>query len=163
MHSAPDRTGEADVSSASFEEVAELLEEVAVLVVRHLTTHQGLSLTAASTLGRLRRQGPVRLTSLATEEGVTQPSMTQLVQRLERQGLAARVADPSDGRVVLVAITDAGRELVDQRRRARLEQLTALLAALSEQDEQALTTAAHAALPAVRRLIQNAASPATAG
>ena len=52
--------------------------------------------------------GPTRLTTLAAKEGVGQPSMTQLIQRLERQDLVTRLADPEDGRAALVAITDAG-------------------------------------------------------
>jgi DNA-binding MarR family transcriptional regulator len=141
--------------------VAELFEDVAVLMLRHLIRRDEISLTAAGTLSRLHRSGPARLTSLAADEGVTQPSMTQLVQRMERQGLITRVADPGDGRVVLVAITEAGRELVRQRRRARIEHLSALLSQLAPADEAALTGAATAALPALQRLIQNAVSAST--
>ncbi|WP_433204888.1 MarR family winged helix-turn-helix transcriptional regulator [Dactylosporangium sp. CS-047395] len=107
-----------------------------------------ISLTAASTLRRLEREGPRRLTELATAEGVTQPAMTQLVQRLEREGLADRAADPADGRAVLVRITRAGSELLVRRRSVRAEALEALLAHVSE-DDQALIAAA---LPALERL-----------
>ncbi|WP_433045405.1 MarR family winged helix-turn-helix transcriptional regulator [Dactylosporangium sp. CS-033363] len=107
-----------------------------------------ISLTAASTLRRLEREGPRRLTELATAEGVTQPAMTQLVQRLEREGLADRAADPADGRAVLVRITRAGSELLVRRRSVRAGALEALLAHVSE-DDQALIAAA---LPALERL-----------
>lgn len=107
-----------------------------------------ISLTAASTLRRLEREGPRRLTELACAEGVTQPAMTQLVQRLERDGLADRAADPADGRVVLVRVTEAGAELLARRRVARAERLAAHLAELSD-DDQALIAAA---LPALERL-----------
>jgi DNA-binding MarR family transcriptional regulator len=40
-------------------------------------------------------------------------SVTSAVQRLERQGLVERRAHPDDGRAVLVAITDAGRQVMD--------------------------------------------------
>ncbi|WP_426504196.1 MarR family winged helix-turn-helix transcriptional regulator [Dactylosporangium sp. McL0621] len=107
-----------------------------------------ISLTAASTLRRLERTGPRRLTELATAEGVTQPAMTQLVQRLEREGLADRAADPADGRVVLVRITRAGSELLERRRSVRAGHLAALLVDLSEHDEALIA----AALPALERL-----------
>src|SRR5689334_2188387 len=81
----------------------------------------GLSLSAASTLATLDRDGARRLTELAVAEGVTQPAMTQIVSRLERDSLAARTADPSDRRVVLVEITSAGRDLLHHRRRVRAE------------------------------------------
>jgi DNA-binding MarR family transcriptional regulator len=108
----------------------------------------GLSLTAASTLGRLERDGGHRLTDLAVREGVTQPAMTQLVSRLEREGLALRVSDPQDGRVVLVEATDAARELLHHRRAERAGRMNELLATLSPQEQHAI----EAALPVLNRL-----------
>src|SRR5258708_30564251 len=96
---------------------ADALEEAARLMVRHLVS-RALSLTTASTLGRLGRDEPVRLTALAAAEGIAQPSMTQLVKRLEQLGLARRVSDPEDGRGALVTITDARQPLLPERRRA---------------------------------------------
>jgi DNA-binding MarR family transcriptional regulator len=86
--------------------------------------------------------------------------MTQLIQRLERQGLATRINDPKDGRAALVNITNAGRALLDARRRARPDRLAELLKAVSPEDEAALTLAAHVALPIIRRLVHNATNPA---
>ncbi|MET7935869.1 MarR family transcriptional regulator [Streptomyces sp. NPDC005322] len=151
-HQSGHRDGDA---GAAREEVAEALEQLAFLAVRQLT-NRDISFTAASTLGRLSREGPSRLTALAADQSVTQPSMTQLIQRLERQGLVTRVDDPHDGRVVLVAITDDGRELLAERRRGRTNRLAELLATLSPEDEQALAAAVRAAAPAFQRLVENA-------
>jgi DNA-binding MarR family transcriptional regulator len=108
----------------------------------------GMSLTTAATLATLAESGPTRLTALAVSEGVTQPAMTQLVGRLEEAGLAVRSADPADGRVVQVQITDAGRAVVADRRALRAERLSALLSRLSQADQDALA----AALPAMNAL-----------
>jgi DNA-binding MarR family transcriptional regulator len=108
----------------------------------------GLSLTSAATLASLERLGPVRLTALAAREGVTQPAMTQLIARLEQQGLVERAADPDDGRVVHVQITGAGRDLLAGRRATRAERISSLLAMLSQADRDALI----AALPAMNAL-----------
>src|SRR6478735_7136874 len=71
-----------------------------------------LSFTTLSVLDTLAHgDGPVRLTDLAKTEQVSQPGITQLVTRLERDGLVERRPDPSDGRAVLVHITEAGRRL----------------------------------------------------
>jgi DNA-binding MarR family transcriptional regulator len=113
-----------------------------------LTPADGTSLTAASTLRRLEQSGPHRLCDLAVAEGVTQPAMTQLVSRLERGGLATRGGDPADGRVVVVRITAAGRELLRRRRAARADRLSGLLADLDPADRAAIV----AALPALDRL-----------
>jgi hypothetical protein len=77
------------------------------------------------------------------------PSMTSLVTQLGRLGLAERQRDTTDARVVRVVITDAGRELLRERRRAGAEALTKLIDALDEQDLARLTPG----LPAVRRLV----------
>ncbi|MFD5338140.1 MarR family winged helix-turn-helix transcriptional regulator [Streptomyces hawaiiensis] len=141
------------------EEIAGALADVAGAVARSLVDRRGMSFTTASTLGRLEREGPTRLTALAVAEGVAQPSMTQLVQRLENQGLAARVSDPGDGRVTLVAITDAGREVLAERRRERNARLVRRLAALSEEERRDLGSALRIALPLVRRIVDESAGP----
>jgi DNA-binding MarR family transcriptional regulator len=128
------------VISAGFSQLYEAL--------RRLTPRDGLSLTAASTLRRLHNSGPQRLCDLHTPEGVTQPAMTQLVTRLEKDGLARRGSDPADGRVVVVSITDAGRAFVERRRAIHAEALSDRLRALPAEDRAAIL----AALPAMQRL-----------
>ena len=115
---------------------------------RSLSPPDGLSLTAAATLTTLERSGPSRLTALAAYEGVTQPAMTQLVDRLQGMGLLERTPDPSDGRVVRVRITGAGRALLARRRAVRAERVAELLVRLSPGDQALLT----AALPAMEAL-----------
>ena len=126
--------------AAGFERFYELL--------RRLTPRSELSLTAASTLRRLERNGPSRLCELHAPEGVSQPAMTQLVTRLEKEGLARRGSDPEDGRAVVVSITDAGREAVTRRREGRTRALAAMLEQLPADEHAALV----AALPALDRL-----------
>ena len=138
------------------EEIAEAFEGAAALLLKHLADRRDLSLTAAAVLATLRTDGPVRLTALAVAIGVRQPTMTQLVQRLERDGLATRVSDPADGRGTVVAITDAGRALLVDLRQARRGRLAALLRSLSAEDEATLAEAMHVALPILQRLIDNA-------
>ena len=98
--------------------VAAALERL-IGLFRSLSPPSGLSLTAAATLATLERSGPFRLTWLATREGVTQPAMTQLIARLEEARLVARAADPADGRVVQVRLTEEGRATLARRRAAR--------------------------------------------
>jgi DNA-binding MarR family transcriptional regulator len=63
-----------------------------------------------SVLVTLRDEGPTRISALAVRERVAQPSMTALIDRLQRHGLVERRADPADGRAVPVSITLAGME-----------------------------------------------------
>lgn len=109
-----------------------------------------LSLTTTATLATLERTGPRRLTDLAVNEEVTQPSMTVLVNQLVELGLAERRRDPADARVVLVAITPAGREHLRSVRRAGAAALAALVDKLPEDE----ATALHGALPAINHLVE---------
>ncbi|SHN29549.1 DNA-binding transcriptional regulator, MarR family [Streptomyces yunnanensis] len=155
MHEGMDETPE-----ESHQEVAAALNELATGMVRHLLSErQSMSLTTAAALSRLEQEGPIRLTLLAAAEGIAQPSMTALVHRLEEQGLATRVGHPEDGRVRLVAITEAGRQLMTERRRVQCARVGDMLAALPEQDVQALGEAMRTALPIVRRMMQPASQP----
>jgi DNA-binding MarR family transcriptional regulator len=90
-----------------------------------------LGVAAVSALGVLFREGECTIGALAAHERVRPPSMTRTVNCLVDEGYAERRADATDGRQVLVAITDAGRAsiLADRRRRdawlaQRLRELT---------------------------------------
>jgi DNA-binding MarR family transcriptional regulator len=124
------------------------LERV-VRLFRSLIQPSDMSMTAAATLGTLERDGPSKLTTLAVREGVTQPAMTQLISRLQDAGLAQREADPADGRVVQVRITDEGKATLARRRARRAELLAGVLAQLSAEHRAALA----AALPALDALV----------
>ncbi|MFI5976053.1 MarR family winged helix-turn-helix transcriptional regulator [Streptomyces sp. NPDC051452] len=150
--------GAADAADAR--RTARALADTAAAVIRVVTDRRSLSFTAAATLGRLEREGPVRLTALAAAEGVAQPSMTQLVQRLERQGLVRRVADEADGRATLVAVTDTGRDVLAARRRARDARLAELVATLPDDDRRALREAMEIVVPLVERMVAGDASAA---
>jgi DNA-binding MarR family transcriptional regulator len=132
--------------AARYDDLGEALYTLAAGVIRRRS--RTLSLTALSTLSTLAHTGPRRLTDLAVTEEVTQPSMTALVTQLEHLGLAERRRDDADARVVLVAITRAGRQLIRERRQAGARALTELIDKLDAQDAADLNSA----LPALRRL-----------
>jgi DNA-binding MarR family transcriptional regulator len=96
----------------------------------------GLSRTAASVLATLRSDGPRWVTTLAEHEQVAQPSMSVLLQRLERRGLVLRSEDPSDRRACRVAITPEGEEVLRRRAEARAAWLRARLVGLSEEERR---------------------------
>ncbi|WJV44299.1 MarR family winged helix-turn-helix transcriptional regulator [Streptomyces flavofungini] len=110
-----------------------------------------LSFTTLSVLDTLAfGDGPLRLSDLARSEQVSQPGITQLVTRLERDGLVERRPDPSDGRAVLVHITEAGRRIGRSRHQDRTRHLAPLIAQLTPEQRQSITEA----LPALTRLAE---------
>jgi DNA-binding MarR family transcriptional regulator len=95
-----------------------------------VATQFGLNRTDLRCLGILYRRGRVTAGELAEESGLTPGAITTVLDRMERNGYANRVADPSDRRRVLVTSTAATRELgarvygeVELAGRTQLEQL----------------------------------------
>jgi DNA-binding MarR family transcriptional regulator len=112
-----------------------------------------MSRSAAATLARLREDGPQRISALAHGESVSQPSMTSLVQRLERDAYVTRRPDPADARAAIIAITAAGRRALEARAGLRTDALAARLRRLGARQRAQL----EAALPALDALLAEAA------
>jgi DNA-binding MarR family transcriptional regulator len=71
----------------------------------------GLSGAKLAALQALSEAGePLQLTQLAARLSCVKSNITQLVDRLEADGLVARQPDPSDRRTRLAALTPAGRK-----------------------------------------------------
>ena len=138
-------------------QIAAVLQAAVVLLVRHLSYGQGQSLTSSLVLARLDDDGPVRISALAAASGVSQPSMTELVGRLEREGLVTRLSDPQDGRATLVDITASGRAQRSQLRRALHDRVGELLEMLRAEDQATLSLAMRVASPFIQQLTQFAA------
>jgi DNA-binding MarR family transcriptional regulator len=100
-----------------------------------------VSRTEAGVLATLA-DGPRRITQLAMTEALAQPTVTQLVDKLEGRGLVTRARSDDDGRVVLVAITDPGRAALEE---VRTEIRANMRAALVDLPDAELTELAHAA------------------
>lgn len=78
-----------------------------------------LSTSQVSVLGVLFRHGEQTVGQLAAHERVQPPSMTRTVNSLAESGYVVRRASETDGRAVLVDLSEQGREtlLADRRRR----------------------------------------------
>lgn len=97
--------------------------------------------------------GPRRITELAELEGVAQPTMTQLVKRLEGQGLVDRRRQPDDGRVVVVSLTEAGAVAFDGYRTQAAVALSRYLDGMSDEEIEALAQATET-LAELARMLQ---------
>jgi DNA-binding MarR family transcriptional regulator len=132
-------------AAAALEHVAERLHSASIHLLRRLRRQDdasGLSAPHLSALSVLVFRGPCTLGELAEAEQVKPPSITRIIANLEKDGLVERAADASDRRVVRVAATGRGREVLLEGRRRRLEDLTARLRPL---DAASLATLQRAA------------------
>lgn len=80
--------------------------------------------------------------ALAIRERVRPPSMTRVIALLADLGFVVRTAHPDDGRQVLVAVSDAGADLLEAEHQASQEWLTQRLACLSPTERDTLRDAA---------------------
>jgi DNA-binding MarR family transcriptional regulator len=100
-----------------------------------------LSITGFYVLAALRRSGPpYRLTPTALYSSllVSSGAMTNRLDRLENAGLVTRIADPTDGRSRLVALTPEGGRLVDAAIETHAANEIHLLAGLSPRERSEL-------------------------
>jgi DNA-binding MarR family transcriptional regulator len=95
-------------------------------------------------------QGPLRLADLAIMEGLNPTMLSRIAGKLEASGLVDRVADTGDGRVVHLAASQKGRELVHQVRGERADALAVALEGLAEEERRLLS----AALPVLESLTE---------
>src|SRR5213594_4456120 len=117
--------------------VADRVHSAAIHLLRRLRVEDkamGLSAPRASALSVLVFRGPVTMSALAEAEQVRRPTITRLVDSLERRGLVRRVSDAEDGRVQLVEATAAGKRLLQKGRARRVERLTMGIAQLGPED-----------------------------
>ena len=90
----------------------------------------GLSMAKHSALSRLEEaREPMSLSELAEKLSCVRSNITQLIDRLEADGLVRRVADPDDRRSVRAELTELGRE----KQAAGAEELAKVQQALSSQ------------------------------
>jgi DNA-binding MarR family transcriptional regulator len=72
--------------------------------------------------------------TIARRLGVGLSTVTGIADRLVEQGLVGRREDPDDRRITRIVPTQRGQQLVDELLRYRDEQISALLARLSEEE-----------------------------
>ena len=99
----------------------------------------GLSLAKVGVLRMLvEADEPVALSDLAERNCCVRSNITQLVDRLEADGLVRRVSDPEDRRVRRAELTGAGRTLIGQGLRVVAEQEESVAKMLTRDDAAAL-------------------------
>jgi DNA-binding MarR family transcriptional regulator len=136
-------------------EVAGALRVSIGLLLRRMRQAQPegeLTLPETSALARLDRGGPTTATALAKLEQISPQSMGATLAALEARGLVERRPDPADGRRAVISATEAGLQVLRNRRNARTEQLAqAMSAEFTRSELRQLMAAA----PLIERLAQS--------
>ncbi|HEY6449652.1 MAG TPA: MarR family transcriptional regulator [Candidatus Cybelea sp.] len=110
--------------------------------MRSADVHSGLTAPRLSVLSVLTFGGDRTITQLADAEQVRAPTMTRLIDGLQRDGFVRRTSDPHDARIARVTATEKGRSTLEAARERRVGAIEKLLRRLSPSQLRTLAQAA---------------------
>jgi DNA-binding MarR family transcriptional regulator len=125
-------------------------------VMRGLSTLNPEDLSGRLTVPQLRlcnllSEGPLAMSAIGRELGITLSAVTQIADRLERSQLVQRLAGEDDRRVRLLQLTTLGEEMVRQRDERRQQRACAVLMSLQPAEREAILAAVLQLAEASRR------------
>jgi len=138
-----------DETNFTAEECAALLADTVPLVMRSIRAdmrqHSGDDLTVPQfrTLMFLRRHPGASLSEVADHIGLTLPTISKMIDRLESRDLLARLAAANDRRRIRLELTPHGLSTLKSASDASRAHLAAQLAALSPEQRATLVEAMH--------------------
>ncbi len=136
-----DQRPEMDTAALSVSARVVRLERFLGRASTEVVARWGLNEGELNVLASLRRSGPpFALTPTDLYKGLLLSSgaMTNRIDRLEQQGLVERQRDDEDRRRVMVVLTDAGRELIDEAMDANVAILADTLEGLTDDERETL-------------------------
>ena len=144
-------------TSSRTDELIDLLQQTIVQLHPSLTALTEACLDGNVTIQQLRvmtilsHEGPRPVSLLARRLSVATPTMTGILDRLVRQGLVARQDNPQDRRVVLNALTEQGRALIERFEPVQADRLREIVDQLSLRQRQEVASGLYRLLLAVQR------------
>jgi DNA-binding MarR family transcriptional regulator len=134
-------------------ELAEELRPALLRIARNLrreTEALGVTSHQVTLLWLVRDRPGLSMRELAEEEGISAPSLSGHVDRLESAGLLRRIRSSDDRRRVGLELTNEGRTLLRRVRARRTTWLAERLAVLSDEERERIERA----LPALYALLE---------
>jgi len=105
---------------------------------RHPLDGSGVTPPQLSTIDSVARSPGCSLQQVASDLGVTPPSASAGVHRLEEAGLLERQPDPEDGRAIRLFLTAQGQALYERALDFRRQKMRRLLSGLTPEDQETL-------------------------
>jgi DNA-binding MarR family transcriptional regulator len=131
----PHRTPELEAAITAFFQASALLDDIRL----KLWDRENLTVTQLRLLGHLREQGGLSNAELAERLYVTRPSVSALLERLERGGYIRREVSPNDRRGINIWLEPKGREVSESYREETRDYLGRLFESLTPADIVAFT------------------------
>ncbi|MFC7440787.1 MarR family winged helix-turn-helix transcriptional regulator [Laceyella putida] len=132
------------LSPETVNEIERLLREISVIVKRKgrdILNHFPITPPQFNALLWLSDEGDMTIGELSQKMFLACSTMTDLIDRMEKNGVVERVRDERDRRVVRIHLLEKGREIIDEVLQARRQYLAEILSHLS--DEEALKMKKH--------------------
>ena len=105
------------------------------VIKREVKQDKLLSLTERSTLGSILQHQNLLSSELASIEKVTSQSMSQIINKLYKNGLIKKVPSEKDKRKIFISVTPEGRELIESKRNKTSEWLAKTIAEKTTEEE----------------------------
>ncbi|MRG28711.1 MarR family winged helix-turn-helix transcriptional regulator [Laceyella tengchongensis] len=132
------------LSPETVNEIERLLREISVIVKRKgrdILNHFPITPPQFNALLWLYEDGDMTIGELSQKMYLACSTMTDLIDRMEKNGVVERVRDERDRRVVRIHLLEKGREIIDEVMKTRRQYLSEILSHLS--DEEALHMKKH--------------------
>lgn len=132
------------ISPSFSQSVTDFMQSIGMFLrrMRSMPNGDGLSMTEAIVLSRLAHDGPATIAALARAEGMKPQSMGTTIAALEDAALVVRTAHPTDGRQMLIGLTENGVQRRAQQRTRKQLWLEQAIKELSEEERDTLFRAA---------------------
>ncbi len=139
--------------STPIEDLADKLHSTAIHLLRRVRVEDaasGIGPARLSALSVVVFGGPISLNDLARAEQVRPPTMSRIVDALEREGLARKTVNQQDRRAVVIEATAKGANVLQQGRRRRVRALAKSLSRLKRAERAEIERAIEAIQKALR-------------
>jgi DNA-binding MarR family transcriptional regulator len=121
------------------------------LLRRQLADASSYSMTELETIGLIIKSGKILPTELAAKTKITTQSMSQILKKMDEQGIIKKTPSREDKRKVYISLTSSGKKMVEKIRYERDEWLRSVIEKmLSAREKEILAKA----LPVLNKLIQ---------
>src|SRR5258708_2490017 len=140
--------------TAPMEDLADKLHSTAIHLLRRVRVEDavsGIGPARLSALSVVVFGGPISLNDLARAEQVRPPTMSRIVDALQKQGLARKTINQKDRRAVIIEATPKGANVLQQGRKRRVRALAKSLSRLKSAERAEIERALQAIQRALRR------------
>lgn len=112
---------------------AELLNDQTIMYFLS-SFNENAGISQILVLNQLLEKGPQKQSQLAKKLGYTPGAMTGISNKLTKEGYAKREYDENDRRIILLAITDKGNELLEEARKQGQKMRENIYSVLTEEE-----------------------------